>query len=867
MFRNHTAGIAALLTLLSTAALPQTAFAASYLDSIPRGAKTVYTSSLADISNSESYRPTRTLDWQRPSLALYFDLPPAERTSDIVLTLSADPLSRVAKGAPLEVQFNNSKPVPIRSNGHGFEVRIPFEAAEFREHSNVIRITYPTPTGADCIMPSHGAWSINLSESSLRISGRAQKRHMNISEVSDYLAQPSLSPSTVGLIASGPNGADMQALAAQGIALRTPGVPNFSVTPRGNDFDVVMVKRNRLFDVTNDPMILNSEGPRIFVPRGRPTKLIFTADTDAEILKMLELFSTRRLPSARRPISSLGELNLSRRLGSDTAKIDKKSKLIDLAVPTNIAAGAQSFKFGVVDPVSSSGEILLRLPSAKVSADTSRVSVALNGKILGATKLDKKRKNVAFEIKPGILNATSNVLNIVPDMKAGDKYSCAADKTFSPEFYIGEKSRITLNKSTPSPVTELSRLTSTGGLFAESESYIALPKNTRDYQAALRILGRLAKSAGHGLTLADYSRGSNVPSDKHVLVIGPSNMTTAHLSGAPKALSEALTGQPSSGENLLQANFESFASAGTDHDIISFAAKQTAPRRVSRGGIAALYGSGNGNLTGIISTTPGQSFVQASQNIVDLNHWNAMRGGVARWTSSSVIMAQTAQSDAEIKLPNKTKTLDFPDLGLSGLDLPELSLPEIEWPDFNWPDFDMPQVSLPAINWPSFKSDEKTTELTPIQGEPKAVTEKLSEIKPRLKPVLKDASATSSGLRGTFKFDIDRPKVGNKFEAFQRGAKTKWSATKSWFRTKVQGLNNTRTLDEVSQATDRVQERVSPAGRSLKASLTNKLPGKGLVQIGDRTVSVYGLILIMAFGFLLLLMSLARPASRLGGRH
>ena len=290
MFRNHTAHIAALLTLLSTVALPQTGFAASYLDTInQRAPKTVYTSSLADITNAESHRATRTLDWQRPSIELFFDLPPGERTSEIVLTLSADPLTRVAKDSPLEVQFNNSKPVPVRSNGRGFEARLPFDASKSRNSQNVIRITYPTPTGADCVTPSHGAWSVDLSASTLRIGGRAQKRHMNLSEISEYLAQPALTPKTVGLLARGPAGTDMQALAAQGIALRTPDVPNFSVTPRGNDFNVIMVKRNRLFEYTDEPMIINSEGPRIFIPRGRPTNLVFTADTDAELVNMLQI--------------------------------------------------------------------------------------------------------------------------------------------------------------------------------------------------------------------------------------------------------------------------------------------------------------------------------------------------------------------------------------------------------------------------------------------------------------------------------------------------------------------------------------------------------------------------------------------------
>jgi len=875
MFRNHTTRIAALLTLLSTAALPQTGFAASYLDNIHRGAKTTYSSSLADITNTEETRATRTLDWQRSSIDLFFDLPPAERTSEIVLTLSADPLTRVAKNSPLEVQFNNSKPVKVRSNGRGFEARLPFDAAKSRNKRNVIRITYPTPNGADCVTPAHGAWSIDLSASKLRIAGRAQRRHMSMSELTEYLAQPALTPKKIGLIARGPEGTDMQALAAQAIALRTPNVPNFSVTPRGNDFNVVMVKRDRLFDVTDEPMIINSEGPRIFIPRGRPTKLIFTADTDAEIISMLQIFATRQLPNTRRPITSLGELNLQNPLGSEIIKIDKKSALMDLGVPTNIASGAQSYKFGVLDPAAASGEVRLRLSTTDNMTENSRLSVALNGKVLGAAKLDKKRKTVAFKIHPGTLNATSNVLNIVPDLKAEAGYSCATGRNYQPEFFVGERSRITLDESMPSPVTELSRMTSTGGLFADSESYIALPKNTYDYQASLRVLGRMAKSAGHGLTLADYSRGPSVPSDKHVLIIGPSHMTKSHLSGAPKAFRDALSGGTSTGDNLLQANFENFASAGTNNNAVKYAASQAAPRRVTGGGLAALYGSGNGNLTGVISTTPGQSFVRASNNLVQLNHWNALRGGVARWTSSSVIMAQTAQSDAGIILPVPDKSFDLPELGLSGLNLPDFTWPEFEWPEIDWPEFDMPQVGFPDIKWPSFKTETTpapdTTEILKDVQEPgKAVTVKiveLPEIKPRLKPTLESQPAKTVSLRGPFQFKAHSPQASSSFKDFKRSATAKWSATKRWVTAKTNALKNMRSFDEAAGATDRLQERVAPTGRSWKTKLQDKFPGSGLVQLGDRKVSVYGLILIMAFMLVLLLMSLAKPTSRLGGRH
>ena len=213
MFRFHTGRIAATLLLLSTTAIPQTALAASYLEAGQKKVRTTYTASLVDMTQTTgNLRTSQTLDWRQPSVELSFELPPAQRTSEIILTLSADPLTRVARNAPLHVQFNNGDIVPVRSNGHGFEARIPFDAGQARGSQNILRITYPAPTGADCVNPNHGAWSIDLAQSSLRISGYRKNRNLRLSEVTEYLEHAALTPKKIGLITKGPEATDMHCL-------------------------------------------------------------------------------------------------------------------------------------------------------------------------------------------------------------------------------------------------------------------------------------------------------------------------------------------------------------------------------------------------------------------------------------------------------------------------------------------------------------------------------------------------------------------------------------------------------------------------------------------------------------------------------
>ncbi len=877
MFHHNTRHIAALLLLLSTATLPQTGYAASYLETRTTVQKTKHIATLAEITHGDASRTTHTLDWRQPTLQLYFDLPPAERTTEIILTLSADPLTPVASNAPLQIQFNNEKPVSVFSKGRGFEARIPLDTGIARDRRNSLRIIYPTPKGTDCIMPSHGKWSVDLSASTLRMSGRARNRNMSLIEIKKYLTSPSLAPKKVGLIAHGPNGTDMQALAAQGISLRGPRVPKFSVTTRGNDFNIVMVKRDRLLKVTNDPMIVNSKGARIFVAKGRPTSLIFTADTDAEILQMLEIFSTRSLPNTSRPIASIGELNLQNQLDQGVVQIKKKAALSDLGAgqstinfrSDNWASGTQTYRFGVEDPIATKAELLLRLSTTNDVANTSRLRVALNGEVLGAAKLDRKRKSVAFDIDAGKLNATSNFLSILPELDAKPGYTCQAQNLGTPSFTLDQGSSLTLKQDTKSPITELSRLAATGGIFAKAESYIVLPLETRDYQAALGVLGQMAKSAGHGLTLADYTRKDIQVSDKHVLVIGPTKLAQKYTASAPKALREALKGSAATGKNLLASNIERFANSGADDFAVQFAAAQMKPRRIQRGGVAALYGSGRGKLTGIISSASGDSFIRTSHQLTQIAHWNALRGGVSRWDKSSVVMAQTAQPAPGVSEPRENRELSF-----AGIDFPQIQ----------WPDFDMPKVSLSKLNWPTFRTVEKPVKVqtanlprdiykdvkpakTAKSLEAPAKSFKTVSVEPRVKPSLVKASVRPASLRGKFQFETPNTQKAASLQDLKRSTKVKWNAAKQWSKDKTSGLKRIDTLDDIAQMTDKLQDKVKPVGQTTRQSIKQNMPGKGLIKLADRTISANGIILMLALAVFLLLMSIAKPTSRLGGRH
>ena len=104
-------------------------------------------------------------------------------------------------------------------------------------------------------------------------------------------------------------------------------------------------------------------------------------------------------------------------------------------------------------------------------------------------------------------------------------------------------------------------------------------------------------------------------------------------------------------------------------------------------------------------------------------------------------------------------------------------------------------------------------------------------------------------------------------DALRDETKIKLSETQEWVKdTGIQRKIKT-AANEVEYAVDELQDSVTPAGRSLKAKIKKGLPGSALARLADRTVTVFGLILMLSFALVVFLMGIANPMSRLGGRH
>ena len=105
------------------------------------------------------------------------------------------------------------------------------------------------------------------------------------------------------------------------------------------------------------------------------------------------------------------------------------------------------------------------------------------------------------------------------------------------------------------------------------------------------------------------------------------------------------------------------------------------------------------------------------------------------------------------------------------------------------------------------------------------------------------------------------------FRSIRSKTKEKVFHTRVWMKNQKAPQDLKYIIGNMEKTTDSLQDQLAPVGRSIKSFAIQNTPGKDLVQRGDRTFTMFGLLLMMAFGLVFFTMNLANPESRLGGRH
>ncbi len=832
---KHTVWLA---TLLSSAALLNLASAMPANAQTRTNTQYNYAAPLSDISVDDKTAERRTLDWRKSELEFTFDLPAGNFTNKIELLISANPQAGVNVRAPLTVQFNNDEPVMLDVNGQAFDARVTFDPRKARASRNVIRISYNAENGAECILPQDGGWDIDLKASKLAINSRARRRSVQFREIDNHLSTAGLAPRRVGLIATGENATQLQALAAQGIGLRMDNLPNFTTHNQGNDFEVIMARRSELFQYFADDSLVAGRDAAIIIPRGRPVKLVFTGDTDADILSVVKSFAERRLPTTRRSTVRLGEMHLQTPLKTKLVRLSGTRSLVDIPGVSGFsnwtgddwASGPKSLRFDVTDPSAMSGEVLLRLASSKNISDTSKLSVKLNGKSLGTTLLDRPRKSVAFDIKPGILHGKDNILTLMPDLTPNTVPSC--NRPIGPNFHLGGGSKIILNTDTPSAVTELSRMTATAIPFSDekgAQSYIAMTGSQSDFNASLKVLARLAKTSGEGLTAAQYTRFINLDQaqQSHILVMGPSNYLPSKLvENAPRALKDALRGQAFEGDNLLSANIEKFASLD---DMASFklaAQRLSQSRRIRDGGVAALYPSqsSDAHIVGVITNTPRQDYITSAKTISQNLYWSKIKGGVARWNNETVLSVQAAQNVSGYILPKGENTSAKPRFNFD---------PSIFDNIFNKTS-DVINQTWTGLKALTAKLFDKEASITTEGSNIEAAKDTMKDIRPTLK-------------RAKIGREISSSDTATADTNLASAAHNKLHAANEWAQNVSANIRKSIAEFDLRRSIDTLQMRVRPLGQSIRTLFKPSQVPYASQSLAQRLLSPAALILFFAF--------------------
>ena len=558
------------------------------------------------------------LDWRTPSHRFTLELPPSDWVEEITLTLYADPVlpSDPARrsGRDIEVRLNGGKPVPVRLNRKGFTAHIPLPTSDVRPGRNTLDVVLKPAPGVGCLAETDGGWDIHLDRSHFDTAARAKSRSVFLSEVRTLLSRPSLTPRRISLRGYGEDADTLEAIMAQGVSLRTPEVPRFTIGT-GGELHIMAGTRTALAGTISDSALLEGRGPRIAVHEGRPLRLVITGDTEAEVREAVDTFATYDLPDTRRRFATPTSLKFAGTLADNEKRVGRRTRIADLGgmdFSRNWGAGPDTVSFDVADPRAADARIVLDLERADFLAPESTVDVELNGRSLGRATLDADRIKVEYAVPQGWLQGQGNTLSLLPDLHPSE--TGCAPSVDAPGLLVGHKSRVELRTPAPTNPNDLSRLGAGNSPLTDKAgqgTHIVLPSSRSQREDALRILGRLAVAEGAGLTNATYGFQSRSDADHIVFNALPESLN------APRAVRTALAER-------------------------------------SRGSVVGLYPNGS-HWVGVFAPQSSGS-LGATANQLAGQAWHDLAGGISRIVDERVEVAHAAYGPAVLP------TVDMPTL-------------------------------------------------------------------------------------------------------------------------------------------------------------------------------------------------------------
>jgi len=455
-----------------------------------------------------SHMDKAVLDWRTNTYTLSFDLPAHDWYDDLDLFISAYPEGNVSTSAPLIISYNGTEPIRLDGQGSSFEAQISLKTSRIRTAGNKIEISFPAQNNAACLGQDDGRWVIDLSRSKLVARARAKNRDMQVREIEPRLIHPMTAPKRVAIIAMGNHRPALEALAAQGIALRMEDVPQYQFKSAASDFQIIIGTHSQITPYINKSDWTPKDSAQIFITKGKQARLVLTAPTDIQVLELARVFSAYHLPNTSRRSVSKSEFYTYPKFAPRpivSAQTYDLPKIGNPVLGTSWSPKPAKLSFNVDDPLASYGSLTLNIISSKGIDKQSRVRVRLNDQSIGYTRLNKSKKTVAFDIKPGLFQPANNHITIEPVIERGaDTMSCA-HAAQAPIVHISSRSKLKIKNDHPAPLTDIRRFAASGAPFNTSDTTIVLTaKSRRDRASALQFFGYAAQQFGPAWSEANF---------------------------------------------------------------------------------------------------------------------------------------------------------------------------------------------------------------------------------------------------------------------------------------------------------------------------------------------------------------------------
>ena len=720
------------------------------------------------------------LDWRRPFTTIRFDVPDGNYAKALTLKLSATPQNGVSRSTPLMISLNNSKPVAVHSQGRRFDAEVKLSTLRLRARGNELKITYKTPSGEDCLLASHGSWTLDMARSKITMISRDRSRSYRLDEIEPRLSSALTAPRNVSIVARGNERTTFEALSAQAIGLRVSDIPRISLTAKKAPFTIYVGTRRDLARFNLDaPKVMDASGAVMGLTEDRPLKLVLTGDTEAEVLELTKAFARNHVPAVRRTVVSLGEMQLQIPLSPLHLKPGSKTKLHDIGnteFDFVYRPNPVTLKFATSDTRQGEGEVLLDINRNGSVANNSTLSVDLNGRTLGTTQLNKSRKKVSFTIPAGTLRAGENEMVITPLLEA--KSEGCTGWLDAPGIGLGEKSRLKLGA--PSNQQALSSFASSGGVFAANygrETQVLLPKSSEtDRKSALRVLAMSSKTSGYALSEARFTlAGSDMAGRKNIIAILPRRDIPKSLTlGAPQAFKDGLVRSTIP----LTSELSPVLVAGVNEGAAFALAAKASQQRVQMGGLAAIYTTPAGQNVVTFTAAPSVRFAAMADKLVRPAHWQQLSGSVTRWNSRRVLSVQAGGIQMPvISTANSARSF--------GLNMPEFNMPSLALPEFEMPKFNLPEFKRPS--WMSKTSPAAPAPKAPVMRDVKPISIAQALPKPALPTAVQKTATPSLKLRGRAAPDLA---VAPRSAATAKAGEFSWDYFTANVRSKARSLRN-----------------------------------------------------------------------------